>query len=136
MPVALDRPILIYDGDCAFCSRAAEWIAARWSGDPTAVPWQRLGPSGLAEFGLSPADARRAAWWVDGRGRVFRGHAAIAKALGAGGRRDRIVGRLLLTPPVSWVARPGYWLVARFRYRLPGATDACRTTTTRAPPEE
>ena len=39
---------------------------------------------------------------------------------------QRAFGALLLAPPVSWFARPGYWLVARYRHRLPGATDACR----------
>jgi hypothetical protein len=51
---------------------------------------------------------------------------AIAKALMAGGRRRQLLGRALLIPPVSWMARPAYWLVARYRHRMPGATDACR----------
>jgi predicted DCC family thiol-disulfide oxidoreductase YuxK len=36
------------------------------------------------------------------------------------------LGWLLLVPPVSWLAIPVYALVARYRYRMPGSTDACR----------
>jgi predicted DCC family thiol-disulfide oxidoreductase YuxK len=118
--------LLIYDGDCAFCTRAARWAAEPWTGSPRAVPWQQLGPIGLHDAGLTQADVERAAYWIDASGRPFRGHVAIAKALMAGGRRRQLLGRALLIPPVSWMARPAYWLVARYRHRMPGATDACR----------
>ena len=36
-----------------------------------------------------------------------------------------LAGWLLLLPPVSWFGAVGYKLVARYRYRLPGATAAC-----------
>jgi predicted DCC family thiol-disulfide oxidoreductase YuxK len=36
-----------------------------------------------------------------------------------------LVGRVLLIPPVSWLAALGYELVAHNRSKLPGATDAC-----------
>ncbi|MHB8463233.1 MAG: thiol-disulfide oxidoreductase DCC family protein [Acidimicrobiales bacterium] len=122
----MNSPTLIYDGDCGFCTSSAHWIAARWTGSSLAVAWQQLGPEGLASAGLTESDVRRAAYWVDARGGVFRGHAAVAKSLLEAGGALRLVGRLLLTPPVSWLARPGYWVVARSRHRLPGATDACR----------
>jgi predicted DCC family thiol-disulfide oxidoreductase YuxK len=38
----------------------------------------------------------------------------------------RLLGRAMQHPPVSWVAAPAYRLVAKYRYKLPGATDACR----------
>jgi len=120
------QPMLVFDGDCGFCTRTAHWISARWTRPARAEAWQRLGPDGLARIGLTEHEVRRAAYWVDARGRIFCGHAAVAKALGAGTPRDRILGGLLLTPPVSWLARPGYGLVARYRYRLPGATESCR----------
>jgi predicted DCC family thiol-disulfide oxidoreductase YuxK len=120
------QPMLVFDGDCGFCTRTAHWIAARWTQPAQAEAWQRLGPDGLDRIGLTERDVRSAAYWIDADGRVFRGHAAVAKALCAGTPRDRTLGALLLTPPVSWLARRGYRLVARYRYRLPGATDACR----------
>ena len=120
------QPLLIFDGDCGFCTRTARWISDRWTGPARAEAWQRLGPDGLARIGLTERDVRSAAYWVDTDGRIFRGHAAVAQALCEGTARDRVLGGLLRTPPVSWLGRPGYWLVARFRYRLPGATGSCR----------
>jgi predicted DCC family thiol-disulfide oxidoreductase YuxK len=120
------QPTLIYDGDCAFCSSAARWVSRRWTRQADAVAWQRLGTEGLADLGLREDDVRRAAYWVEPDGRLFRGHAAVARALGAGDGWMRAASLALSAPPGSWLARPAYWLVARYRHRLPGATDACR----------
>ena len=124
--VGVGGPILLFDGDCAFCTTAAQRMAARWTRPAHAVAWQSLGDGGLGEVGLIMADARAAAYWVDEQDRLFRGHRAVAKALMAGAPAQRALGALILVPPLSWLARPGYWLIARYRHRLPGATDACR----------
>jgi len=118
--------VLIFDGDCRFCTAAADRAAAGWTRPAEAVAWQRLGEAGLLELGLTEADVRHAAYWVDGRGRRYRGHRAVAQALLAGSGGRRLAGAVLLVPPVSWLARSGYWVVARYRHRLPGATAACR----------
>ena len=126
MPVATGIPRLIFDGDCAFCTSAARWASRRWVRTAEAVPWQRLGVQGLTDLGLSERDVRHAAYWVEADGRLSRGHAAVAKALIAGNSWMRAAGHVASVPPGSWLARPAYWLVARYRHRLPGATDACR----------
>ena len=133
MDVGVRGPTLLFDGDCAFCTAAAHCIEARWTRAAQAVAWQRLGERGLGDLGLTTADVRTAAYWVDERGRSFRGHRAVAKALMAGSAPYRLLGALLLAPPLSWVARPGYWLVARHRHRLPGATDSLRLTSRSRP---
>lgn len=120
-------PLLIYDGDCGFCSSSAKWVAQKWRGPnrATLVPWQHLSPSRLDELGLSQDDVTCAAWWVEG-GLKFRGHLAVAKALLRAGRGWRLVGRFLL---LGWVQRPaacGYQVVVRNRYHLPGGSEACR----------
>ena len=49
-------PVLVYDGDCAFCSTSARF-AARWlrrsPADYAIEPWQRLD---LAALGLTGAE--------------------------------------------------------------------------------
>jgi predicted DCC family thiol-disulfide oxidoreductase YuxK len=121
-----ELPRLIFDGDCGFCTTTARWVERHWTVPAEAVAWQSLGENGLASLGLTERDVRTAAYWVDRNRRTSRGHAAVAKALLAGDAWMRLVGALLLVPPISWLARPGYWLVAKFRHRLPGATEACR----------
>jgi predicted DCC family thiol-disulfide oxidoreductase YuxK len=120
--VAPPDPLLVYDGDCAFCTRTARRVERRLHGRADVQAWQFLD---LAALDLTVRDVTTAAWWIDGP-RRDRGHRAIGRALVAVGGAWGVVGRLLLVPPVSWVARPVYALVARFRHRMPGATDACR----------
>jgi predicted DCC family thiol-disulfide oxidoreductase YuxK len=120
------RPLLVYDGDCGFCTSTAEWIWRRWTSGASAVPWQELQPEGLNGLGLTEADVRREVWWIDASGGRVGGHRAVAAALGEAGGWWGAVGRVLTLPPVDPLARVGYGLVARWRHRLPGGTPACR----------
>jgi len=115
--------LLVFDGDCGFCTTAARWIERRLPESAPVKPWQSLD---LQEFGLTLDDATSAAWWIDNSGQSHRGHMAIGHALRAVGGFWGVVGRVIIVPPFSWLGRPVYWLVAKYRYRLPGATDACR----------
>jgi predicted DCC family thiol-disulfide oxidoreductase YuxK len=117
---------LIFDGDCGFCTTCAYWAQRRFRHGERAEPWQLLGDGRLERFGLSEQDVKEAAWWVDGGGVRERGYRAVGRALVAGGGWRRAAGRLVLTPPVSWLAASVYRLVVRWRYRLPGGTPACR----------
>lgn len=119
--------MLIYDGDCAFCTRSAEWVEARLPLGYPVVAWQTL-PS-LEDVGLTRDDVEGAAWWLDVTGTPQRGHRAIAFALLAIGAWWALAGRLLLVPPISWLAAVVYALVARYRHRMPGGTAACRVPT-------
>jgi predicted DCC family thiol-disulfide oxidoreductase YuxK len=114
---------LIYDGDCGLCAESAKWVRARVGARAQVVAWQEMREE-LPGLGLTEAEDTTAAYWADADGRTYRGHRAIAKSLVAAGHP--VVGRFLLMPPGTWLGRPAYWLVARYRYKLPGATDACR----------
>ena len=120
------RALLIFDGDCAFCTSAANWVVARWAQPAQAIAWQRLGADGLAELGLTVEQVQQAVWWVDEAGHRFRAHRAVGRSLAACQGWWRVAGRLLLIPPVSWMAAGGYRLLSRYRHRLPGGTPACR----------
>ena len=126
-------PILVFDGDCGFCTTSARFLV-RWvvrrhphpassSSVPSVQPWQHLE---LAELGLTPGECRTAVQWVDEGGRVASGHEAIAAALRAGHLVWRPLGALLVTPGLSWLAGHLYSWIARHRYALPGGTPACR----------
>jgi predicted DCC family thiol-disulfide oxidoreductase YuxK len=123
-----DRPTLVFDGDCGFCTTSANWIARHWPerDGPVATPWQRLPADVVTASTLTVADFQRAAWWIDGS-RQEEGSRAVGRAFIAAGGAWALVGWALLVPPISWVAPLGYRLVARYRYRLPGGTPACKS---------
>jgi predicted DCC family thiol-disulfide oxidoreductase YuxK len=118
--------VLVFDGDCGFCTSSARWLERGFRHGERAEAWQLLGDGALAELGLTTKDAKQAAWWVDREGRRERGHRAAGRALEAAGGWRRGAGRLILTPPTSWLAAGAYRLVVRWRHRLPGGTPACR----------
>jgi predicted DCC family thiol-disulfide oxidoreductase YuxK len=118
--------VLVFDGDCGFCTTAATWAERRFRHGERAQAWQLIAPPVLTSMGLSLEDVGQAAWWVDADGTRARGHRAIGKALQAGGGGRRVVGWFVLTPPTSVLAAGVYRLVVRWRYRLPGGTPACR----------
>ena len=121
-----ERPVLVFDGDCGFCTAVADWLARGWH-DSQAVPWQELGPERLAAFGLTRDASASTAWWVDEHG-AAHGHDALAHALVAGdGWRPR-AGRLLLAQPLLQLGRAFYPVVTRMRRHLPGTTPACIRT--------
>ena len=119
----MPAPTLVFDGDCAFCSRCAAVAGRVLPGDCVVVPWQRFD---LASAGVTAERARSEVLWIGGDGTVEGGGRAVARALRAAGGCWSVLGVLLSLPPVSWVAPPVYRLVAANRYRLPGGTAACR----------
>lgn len=116
-----ERPVLVYDGDCAFCTRCAR-ILERIGPDAEIVAWQS---TDLAELGITEQQATDAVQWVQIDGAVRSGHEAIAATLNTAGRIWKIIGRMILLPGISWMAAKVYRLVADNRYRLPGSTPAC-----------
>jgi predicted DCC family thiol-disulfide oxidoreductase YuxK len=113
--------VLVYDGDCAFCTTCAR-VLERIGPGGEIVAWQL---TDLAELGITEEQAADAVQWVQVDGVVRSGHEAIAATLSTAGPVWRVAGRLLLLPGISWMAAKAYRLVADNRYRLPGGTPAC-----------
>lgn len=116
---------LLYDADCGFCTASANWLG-RCGLRAAIEPLQR---ADLAVLGVDAERSRREIPFLEPSGPGFRvsyGHQAIGRVLATGGPGWRLAGWLLRHPPVAWLARPVYALVARNRYRLPGGSQACR----------
>jgi len=116
LPLSSSSPqILIYDGDCHFCVRRARWFQRRSRSQNMAVAYQNLH---LDEVGLTQDVVSREAVWIDSKGRHFYGHKAIAKSLQHIGGLWGVLGRVMLVPPFSWLAKGTYRLTASNRHRL------------------
>jgi predicted DCC family thiol-disulfide oxidoreductase YuxK len=119
-------PVLVFDGDCGFCTTSANWVGAHLSDAAQIVQWQLLGDQGLSDLGLTADLASTAAWWAEPGGGLYEGGQAIGQALAHCRRPWRWAGALILVPPGRWVAARLYPVIARNRHRLPGGTPACR----------
>lgn len=123
MPNAVSPPVLLFDGDCAFCSSCARWITAHVPTPVALEPWQwtDLGPLGAT---IDEVDV--AVVLVDVN--LHRTHgpeafAGLLRSSTAGGWR--FVGRVLGLRPTLVVAWPIYRWIARNRHRMPGGTAQC-----------
>jgi predicted DCC family thiol-disulfide oxidoreductase YuxK len=116
------RPIMIFDGDCAFCTSSAQWLQRRLKSYAAVEPWQYLD---LALYGTDAHRAQHEVIWVDYTGKLYGGAQAFAQWLIHSGGAWRHVGLLLTVPPVRWIAAGVYRVVANHRERMPGGTPAC-----------
>jgi predicted DCC family thiol-disulfide oxidoreductase YuxK len=114
--------VLVYDGDCAFCTSSVRFVERRIPTSAEIVPWQF---ADLAALGTTAERAERELLWVHRSGRVDGGAEAVAALLVNAGGAWKAIGWMISVPPVSWLARIAYRSVAANRHRLPGGTPAC-----------
>jgi predicted DCC family thiol-disulfide oxidoreductase YuxK len=117
------RPILIFDGDCAFCTTTAI-LAKRWLHLECVEAWQMLD---LEPLGLTPQECGDALQWVDTDGVVSSAERAVIEALRHAGIPWSTLGNTLSLPGIRALSGYAYRWVARNRDRLPGGTPACRS---------
>ena len=118
----LEHPVLIFDADCAFCTRCVDVIKHRLHTSAEITAYQF---ADLDSYGTTEERAAHELLWVARDGRVDGGAQAVASLLVDGGGFYAVLGALLRTPPIRWVAAGVYRLIANNRQRMPGGTAAC-----------
>lgn len=116
------QPVLVFDGDCGFCTTSVRFAERRVRPRCEIVPWQF---ADLEALGTTQERAEYEVLWVTPVGTVYGGSQAVAKALLSAGRGWAVLGALLTLPPLRWAAHGVYRLVADNRHRMPGGTAAC-----------
>lgn len=116
------RPVLIYDGDCAFCTSSVVFAERRLRPRCEITPWQF---ADLESLGVTRERAEYELLWTTPNGSVYGGAQAVAKLLLSSGGVWSVLGALLTLPPARWLAHGVYRLVANHRDRMPGGTPAC-----------
>ena len=115
-------PVLVFDGDCAFCSSSVRF-AQRWIGHmPAAEPYQF---ADLDSLGLTEQQCNAAVQYVARDQHVYSAHDAVSALLLGAGRGWWLLGALMRVPGVHWLCGVAYRWMARNRHRLPGGTPAC-----------
>ncbi|MFE4857054.1 thiol-disulfide oxidoreductase DCC family protein [Streptomyces sp. NPDC056670] len=114
--------MLVYDGDCAFCTSCVRFVERRVRPRCEITPWQF---TDLESLGTTQQRARYELLWVTPDGTVRGGAQAVAKLLLSAGGAWAVPGALLTLPPFRWIAHGLYRLVADHREHMPGGTPAC-----------
>ena len=117
------RTTVLYDGTCGFCTRGIE-IAVDRLPHSRDTDWQPYQVVDVATYGLSEAEAGRTLHLVEAGGRIWHGAGAVGRLLVLSGGVAGVIGRVLLAPPVSWLAEAAYRVATVLRHRLPGSTPA------------
>ena len=117
---------LIFDGDCGFCTTAANFIVKHSKTKIVAVPWQR---TDLSKFSLTEAQVADQVYLVIDE-EAFGGHEAFAMVFRVQPNAFvRLMGKIMMSKCIRWFAAPTYRLVAKYRHKLPGGTPACKLPT-------
>lgn len=120
--VLTERPVLLYDGDCAFCTSVVNAILRYLRPPVHFLPWQHVA---LDHYGVLQTEAAEAVQWVGSDGRREAGAQAFAAVLCATGGWWWPVGAALRLPIARQLAAVGYRVIAKNRHRLPGGTPTC-----------
>lgn len=114
--------VLLFDGDCGFCTTSAGW-AERIAGDVAVIAYQFVD---LSQWHITEQAANEELHYVDGHGRVSRGSNAVGRFLIDAGFPWSLPGRVIMAPGVRRIAAWVYRLVSENRSKLPGGTPACK----------
>lgn len=79
-------PVVLWDGDCGFCGRWAQWIERRVGSSVRFIPYQQ---TDLREHGIPRDDLAEAIHLVDSDGRVYRGAHAVLRVHAETGWKGR-----------------------------------------------
>jgi predicted DCC family thiol-disulfide oxidoreductase YuxK len=111
----------LYDGDCAFCTKSAQFLEKHVRTTAKVIPWQW---ADLDALGVTQAEAEAAVMWIESNFQES-GPDAIAVLLRRAQWYWRPIGWTLSLGLVSKLAWPVYRLISRNRHKLPGGTAAC-----------
>ena len=117
------KPLLIFDGDCGFCTTTANYIAKRSNNSIEIKPWQYVDFTNLPVTSAQCAD--QVYFLIDGV--PYGGHEAFAMILKS--QRNVLLkafGSILMLKALRFITKPAYRLTAKYRHKLPGGTPACR----------
>ncbi len=123
-------PVLVYDGDCGFCTTSVTFAERHLRPRCRITAWQF---ADLDALGITEQRSEYEVLWVTPTGTVYGGAQAVARLLLRTGGPWAVVGAVLTLPPVRWLAHGAYRLIARNRHRMPGGTPACALPTNGRP---
>ena len=114
--------MLLFDGDCAFCTSCVTWMQRHVRRLDATVPYQF---AELSALGLTTDQCQAAVQWIGADGQLLSAEHAVAQALIDAGSGWAVAGKVIRSPGIRVLSGLAYRWVARNRHRLPGGTPAC-----------
>lgn len=117
------KELLIFDRDCAFCTKSATWGRNHLKYFPDLKGFQDLNP---ADYGLTKQDVESSIWLIRiGEKPIAANEAAAAILRSQPQYLWRLLGYLADSYWIKPFAKRIYYTIARNRHKMPGATEAC-----------
>jgi len=113
------KNILLYDGECGFCSAVADWVVrTNKDNNIETIPYQTADFNNIA-VGLTFEQASRSAIFIRrSDGHIFLNARSILETLKHTHGIYELIGYLGSNPIISLLCYPFYRLFARYRRRL------------------
>src|SRR5688572_27388196 len=106
----IERPLLLYDGDCGFCKRWVDRWRVQAGAEVDFAPYQEM----AARFpDLPAAKAPESVHFLEPGGRVSRGAEAIYRMLAFAPGKAWLLWAYLKVPGAAFAAEAAYRFVAR-----------------------
>lgn len=115
--------IVIYDGDCAFCSSAARFAQRRVAPNLNYSPYQL---TELTKYGITTEQAKSSLKFVKANGEVLSANFAVSQIMRNGNKFWRMLSVITTLPIIRSLAALGYKVTAKYRHKLPGGTPTCK----------
>jgi predicted DCC family thiol-disulfide oxidoreductase YuxK len=115
------RIVLLFDGDCAFCSAFAR-LGRRL---PLRAEFKPLQAVDLNAIGVDPVRARSEVPSRRVDGTVDYGHHAIAVVLRTGTLPFQIIGRIMTWGPFNRLSAWCYRMISQHRHQISRARSSC-----------
>jgi predicted DCC family thiol-disulfide oxidoreductase YuxK len=123
LKVTASAPVLVFDGDCGFCTTTANWIKKNSIVALEIAPYQW---TDLEQYGLTAEEAAAKVQLVVGD-KIFAGHNCMAKLLLIQPNvLLKLVGAIMVMPVIDPISARLYTWIAANRQKLPGGTPACK----------
>ena len=117
--------MLIYDGDCGFCTTSVRQIERFIRPDVDTVAFQHIDLKALK----IPQQRAEYEVLLIKDGRIHGGVQAFSHLLSTARFPWPLLGLPIRIPPFRWLAHGLYRLIANHRHQLPGGTPACALPT-------
>lgn len=116
-------PVLLFDGDCSFCTTSINLIKKYAKNSVHIIPYQKVN---LKEYGLDENYCERYIHFICQNKNKYTGAKAFSEFFRYCGFRGRVLGSVIRFFEIFKLSTLIYSIISKFRHKLPGGTPECK----------